>query len=177
MREFWVHGYGATSLQTLLAAMSISKSSLYQTFGSKHELFEKCLERYSDALVVDMEARLLDARSPRSFLVDTLNGIAAGAYFESAHDGCLVMNTASEFGQRDEQITHCITRGIARVTSVLRKAIQQAQASGEIALDKDAGVLADYLLSNMAGLHTRIKAGMDAKSARAIVEVTLAAVG
>ncbi len=45
MQVFWASGYDATSLQDLLQAMRLSKSSFYQTFGSKQQLFERCLRR------------------------------------------------------------------------------------------------------------------------------------
>jgi TetR/AcrR family transcriptional repressor of nem operon len=47
---FWRKGYVATSMLDLLEAMDLSKSSLYQTFGSKQKLFERCLARYTDWL-------------------------------------------------------------------------------------------------------------------------------
>jgi TetR/AcrR family transcriptional repressor of nem operon len=39
MQLFWTQGYEATSLNDLLSAMNLSKSSFYQTFESKHALF------------------------------------------------------------------------------------------------------------------------------------------
>jgi AcrR family transcriptional regulator len=47
MEVFWTRGYEATSLRDLVAAMGISKSSLYDTFGSKHELFLAAIDRYN----------------------------------------------------------------------------------------------------------------------------------
>ena len=38
MQVFWRRGYRATSLNDLLAAMDLSKSSFYETFGTKREL-------------------------------------------------------------------------------------------------------------------------------------------
>ena len=46
MNYFWEHGYDNTSLDNLLTAMGIKKSSFYHTFKSKEELFSRCLELY-----------------------------------------------------------------------------------------------------------------------------------
>ena len=46
MQVFWAKGYDATSLCDLLESMGISRSSLYEAFGSKHELFlAECVEQ------------------------------------------------------------------------------------------------------------------------------------
>ena len=43
---FWARGYEATSLDRLQAAMGLSRSSLYEAFGSKRELFGRVLVGY-----------------------------------------------------------------------------------------------------------------------------------
>ena len=51
MAVFWDKGFEATSLQDLIGAMEISKSSFYETFGSKHDLFLSAIENYINAQV------------------------------------------------------------------------------------------------------------------------------
>ncbi len=46
MNHFWEHGYEGTSLDDLLVAMGIKKSSFYRTFQSKEEVFFLSLELY-----------------------------------------------------------------------------------------------------------------------------------
>src|SRR5438132_514738 len=45
-RAFWASGYEATSTEDLCAATGLGRSSIYNTFTSKRDLFEKALARY-----------------------------------------------------------------------------------------------------------------------------------
>ena len=47
MNVFWSKGYEATSLDDLCEATGLSRSSLYATFGSKHDLLLQTVERYT----------------------------------------------------------------------------------------------------------------------------------
>ena len=45
---FWTKGYEATSISDIVEATGLNKSSLYNTFGPKNDLFEAAVERYLD---------------------------------------------------------------------------------------------------------------------------------
>ena len=47
MLVFWKHGYEATSITDLTAAMGITPPSLYTAFGDKERLFLEAIERYA----------------------------------------------------------------------------------------------------------------------------------
>ena len=53
--RFWKHGYAATSVRDLGEAMGLGAASLYNAFGDKRALFERCLDQYLDA---NMRARI-----------------------------------------------------------------------------------------------------------------------
>src|SRR5689334_21152121 len=46
MKLFWERGYEGASFDDLIAAMSISPSSFYNTFGSKEQLYREATECY-----------------------------------------------------------------------------------------------------------------------------------
>ena len=66
---FWKQGYEATSTADLMAAMRLSKSSLYQTFSSKQDLFNLCIKHYGDESDQRFKAALKEAPSAKQFLV------------------------------------------------------------------------------------------------------------
>ena len=45
---FWLKGYNGTSMQDLVDATGLNRSSIYNSFGSKMELYEKTLLKYQE---------------------------------------------------------------------------------------------------------------------------------
>lgn len=173
MQLFWRKGYVACSLQDLLTTMGLSKSSFYQTFDSKHALFQRCIQRYRQSLTGELRSQLGKAESARGFLSNLFYGVANETRGENARRGCLLMNTASEFAQSDRQIAALVNSSLENFAEVFEAAIRQAQQQGEVAASKDARVLAKYLVSSMSGLKNMVKAGADRKTVRDVAEVVL----
>ena len=159
----------------LLEAMNLSKSSLYQTFGSKQQLFLRCLTRYADGLSSKMARDLVEAESGRSFIKDTFEAVANTAQQPEGAKGCLVVNSANEFGQREPALAIPVANGLQSFTKVFMDAVIRAQSEGVISADADPRVLANYLTGTMNGLRTMIKAGADKHSAKGVVSLILKA--
>jgi len=172
---FWCKGYEATSMTDLLEAMNLSKSSLYQTFGSKQQLFEHCLARYTDRLSAEMAKDLEEAKSGRSFIEDTFGSIANTAQEPEGAKGCLVGNSVIEFGQREPALSPPLREGLSRFARIFMNAVKKAQADGSISTDADPLALGNYLVGTMNGLRTMIKAGADKRSAKGMVTLILKA--
>ncbi len=172
---FWRKGYEATSLQDLLAAMDLSKSSFYQTFGSKRELFERCLELFRERQAGKMMKALKAAPSGRQFLRATLLSLADEARRSVPPKGCLIMNTATEFSSRDPAVAALVADGARAFVRVFRAAVVRAQDEGDIPLDKNADALANYLVATVSGLRTMVKAGMRPAEIEGIADVALRA--
>lgn len=175
MDLFWAKGYEATSLADLLAAMAISRSSFYQAFGGKHELFEMCLARFRERQVGRMRAALEQAGSGKAFIRDMLAGIVADSASLETPKGCLIMNTATEFSGRDAAVARLVSHATDEFVDVFAAAVRRAQRDGEIAAECNAEVLARYVVSSISGLKTMVKAGYSPKAIRDVVDVALQA--
>jgi len=108
---FWRRGYEATSLQDLLSVMKLSKSSFYQIFESKKNLFQRCVNYYRDDLCNRMKTRLADSTFGRAFIEDTFYARASEAAKPGEKQGCLISNAANEFAQRDPVIANLVFEG------------------------------------------------------------------
>jgi len=172
-RVFWSRGYEATSLDDLLVEMDISKSSFYQTFLGKSELFRRCLESYRDASADHLRAVLDQAESGKAFLETILGSVAERVNDPMGRAGCLLVNTASEFAQRDPQIAALVTKALERFEDLFYAAVCRAQAEGEIPKSADARSLALFLMTNLGGLRGMARSGASPEKIRAVVKVIM----
>ncbi len=157
----------------LLQAMHLSKSSLYQSFGSKAQLFQRCINRYADWLLADLRMQLAQAVSGRSFIQTLFANVANTAERPEGAKGCLMVNSVVEFGQRDSAVASALEGSMQPLTALFVEAIQHAKRDGEIGQDADVMALANYVHVALGGLRTMIKAGMDKKTALELVPLIL----
>ncbi|MBL4684693.1 MAG: helix-turn-helix transcriptional regulator [Nannocystaceae bacterium] len=171
MQLFWRKGYESTSLRDLLAAMDLSKSSFYQAFESKDALFLRCLEHYEATGAGQMREDLRQAESGWAFLGNWLSAAAHDMRGRDGRRGCMLVNTAGEFGQSDTRIASQVSTNFAAVAEILTRAIRMAQREGEVPKNKDPATLATYLISSMSGLRTLVKSGADRKTVQTVATI------
>lgn len=172
---FWAKGYEATSLCDLLNAMEISKSSLYDTFGCKHELFLKAMDRYAGERTEAHERAFLSAVSGRDAIEAAFRGIVEDATGDAPYQGCFAMNCAMELAQSDGAAAERVKQTFERYQRNYEIVIERAQAAGEIPAEKDPRTLARFLTSSAHGLHAMAKANPDRAVLEDIVSTILAA--
>lgn len=175
MQAFWCRGYEGTSLQDLLTATGLSKSSFYQAFNSKHEAFQQAIAHYRDSLTTRLREKLRTADSGWAFIESVLLSAADEARATDDPRGCLFVNVAMEFSGRDARIRELIADGVKRVTQIFIAAVKRAQREGSIPAEKDPNILGRYLLSSLSGLRAMVKAGNSHRAIREIVAVILTA--
>src|SRR5882672_10848774 len=122
---FWKHGYGATTPAELLDAIGIAKGSFYNTFESKHAVFEQALRRYGRDRVSGL-ARML-AGSGAAPVRDRIKGyferLAAPENADRLSRGCFAANTATELGHRDAVAAAIVRDTFERMERVLEGAV------------------------------------------------------
>ncbi len=172
---FWRKGYSDTSLADLLAVMGLSKSSFYQTFKSKREIFEQSIQLYLAERTALMRDKLEASPSAYEFIASMLYGVSENSGAGEYRVGCLIMNTACEFAQTDKTIARAVAESINAFVEVFKEAVVLGQQQGDISPDKNPDDLARFLITNMGGLNVAFKAGANATTIKKTADVMLSA--
>ena len=173
MEVFWAKGYDATSLSDLLAATSLSKSSFYQSFGSKHKLYERCLQHYRQSIGNKLLNDLHKAPSARTFIEQLFDSIAEEVSQQKGRWGCMIMNSASAKAPFDLKVGKIVNDGARQFEKIFSRAVKRAQEEGGIPKDKKAEALASYLVSSRSGLLAMARAGASKSELKKISNMIL----
>ncbi|MBF6328843.1 TetR/AcrR family transcriptional regulator [Nocardia transvalensis] len=171
MRAFWTAGYDGTSTQDLCAATGLGRSSIYNTFASKHDLFQRALRRYMESKNAGTFA-ILDGPGTAKDKVRTL----LRQVIESPDSdplGCLVVNSIVELGPRDTEVADVLRADLDRRLSALSATIAAGQRAGEIEKGRKATDLAHFVISTISGMRVAARGGADRKTLEAIANVAL----
>jgi TetR/AcrR family transcriptional regulator, transcriptional repressor for nem operon len=158
---FWVRGYEATSLELLQEAMGLSRSSLYETFGSKRALFARVQGSYLAEVIAPRLAPLEHPNAGFAALVtyfDSFGHFLREAPTELAQRGCLLVNTATELAVLDEDAATVVESYRQRITAVFQRVLAQAALDGDLVpgesrrADEERSRRAELLTAQVIGL-------------------------
>jgi TetR/AcrR family transcriptional regulator, transcriptional repressor for nem operon len=158
---FWERGYEATSMADLVAHLGIARASIYATFGGKHDLYLRALDRYAQARDPD-PVELLSQPGPVLPAVRALvEGYATESLCDERRRGCMVVNAAVELVPRDPEAARRVEASWDALETALTSALIRARAQGEIPAAKDPRALARFLLVLLQGIRVLGRARPD----------------
>nr|WP_203686203.1 TetR/AcrR family transcriptional regulator [Streptomyces sp. SID14515] len=171
---FWQRGYEATSMADLVEHLDIGRASIYATFGNKHELYLKALDRYNE----NRDPSLLGELSQPGPALPAVRALVRRFAAEAESDdrraqGCFVTNTAAELGPHDPAAARRVEASWGHIETLLHSALVRAQSQGELPTDRDPRALARMLLVLMQGLRVVGKASNDPGRVRDAAEQAL----
>ncbi|MGW7565213.1 TetR/AcrR family transcriptional regulator [Streptomyces tendae] len=173
-REFRVHGFAETSTEQLCEAAGVRRSSLYNAFTSKDELFVRALQHYVATTGARQSMILADEELTGAERLRTLVDVVVDEELQAANRGhaagCMVVQSLMDpdLRERDERVARILDRDLRARLSLLSGAIRAGQMDGSISksVDPDDGaVLASTVIS---GLRVTAQTGVDVETLRRI---------
>ncbi len=170
---FWRKGYDATSMQDLVDGLGISRSSIYDTFVDKRQLFLEALSHYRVSASDEAIQMIENSPNPKEAFHTLFENSLNNAVKDPESKGCFMTNTAVEMSAYDPEISSLVKANKDRMIAAFTKAIRKGQRAGDISKNHPAPYLAEFLFTAFNGLQVIAKFEGDKKVLRKSVKVTL----
>jgi TetR/AcrR family transcriptional repressor of nem operon len=158
MLVFWEKGYEGTSIQDLEEAMGLKRTSIYNAFGNKRQVFNRILDCYKESVMSALFEAMDSAPDIREGIRRLLNG-ALDIHFDEDHPGgCLVVLSVLESSQHDAKSSDTLAQTIHDLKTGLQQRLKKAKQAGELPAELDAAGTATTIATTMAGMMVMGKA-------------------
>ncbi|MFE5947986.1 MULTISPECIES: TetR/AcrR family transcriptional regulator [Streptomyces] len=171
---FWARGYEATTMSDLVEHLGVGRASIYATFGNKHALYLKAMDRYLET----RDPRIVEELSAPGPALPAVRALVRRFAAEASADderlnGCFVTNSAAELGPHDTAVARRVELSWEQIETLLYGALTRARAGGELPADRDPRALARMLLVLLQGIRVVGKASSDPARVRDAAEQAL----
>jgi TetR/AcrR family transcriptional repressor of nem operon len=149
---FTQKGFSSTGLDEIVSAAEVPKGSFYYYFASKDEYALAVIDNYANYFSRKLERILEDPSQPplarlKAFTREAAEGMQR---FEFKR-GCLIGNLGQEMASLEEQFRLALLTVLKDWRERVRVCLDEAKAAGEITVEVDSAVLAEFFWSAWEG--------------------------
>ncbi len=148
MQVFWSKGYNGTSMQDLVDATQLNRSSIYNSFGDKMEFYKAALQTYMGTTHIQFQKALSEASNP----LDAIERIFLSFIPEIQSDsrGCMGMNCKAEMSG-NHNVKNWLESTQEQTLSLFKKLVKDGQELGVINKNQDCRSYAWHVFNSFQG--------------------------
>ncbi len=148
MQVFWKHGFNGTSMQQLVEATGLNRSSLYNSFGDKMALYQAALKQYAGITQHQLQQAIQQAKNP----LEALRNIFLTFLPEIVREnkGCMGMSCKNEMAG-ELSIKRFLEHNQSQTLQLFEKLIQSGQDQQVINKEQSAQNYAWHVYNSFQG--------------------------
>ncbi|MEU1981008.1 TetR/AcrR family transcriptional regulator [Nocardia sp. NPDC019395] len=179
VKQFRTHGFADTSTEQLCEAAGVRRSSLYNTFVSKDELFIRSLERSVSVAREQQEAVLTDPGLSGEERLVALFALVLDEEIEARADGhaagCMIVASrmAPDIGDREPRVQRILDRFHDDQNSLVAAAVRAGRLDGTLRADVSPHDAALMVASAIFGIRVLAQAGTTPAELRRVANLNL----
>ncbi len=170
---FHQKGYNGTSIDEILKATGLSRSSLYDTFKDKHNLYLESLEHYKvkEKVIYDSvdQKKLNGLQKIENLFKEVVNHLVN----HPNDNGCLMVNAAAEMSKQCEKTAEVICNNKENMQELFTNWLTDAQEHKVIKLSNPPKSYGPYLYNALCGLKILSQSGGTKAELNNVVKVTM----
>lgn len=168
MHAFWSRGYEGTSLSDLESSMQLTRTSIYNAFGNKQQLFNQAIDHYQNTVLSRMLEILDSGRTIQDGVRRFLNSVVDLHFDEDTPGGCLVVLSILEREQHQTETVVALEKIVAQMQKVIQARIKHAQDTGQVDAAIDARSVSTSIVAAATGIMVMGKAGFTRSALRKV---------
>ena len=172
---FWRHGYEATSVSDLTAAMGINPPSLYAAFGDKEKLFLEAVERYQQQRRQSVTKVFDEAPTAKEAIHRLLQDAARELACPSHPRGCLLVMSDTNCSDASAHVQSDLAQRRSAMKASLKARIDRGAAASELPRGTDTAALAEFYSTVFQGMVMQARDGATPKRLLATAEAAMRA--
>jgi TetR/AcrR family transcriptional regulator, transcriptional repressor for nem operon len=149
---FWQKGFNATSMQDLIDGMQISRQSLYDTFGNKQDLFDKCLTTYQKEAIKNNCAILDGNKNAKAIIQDFFDFLVESIVMDTDTKSCFIINTLMENIPNNSEAQNIIVRNFEELENAIFKVLEKGKANNDYTSKFSIPELTNHFITAMHGI-------------------------
>jgi len=175
MMLFWDRGYEGTSMDDLSAAMGISPSSIYATYGDKQRLFQAALDRYREGPGAYTAAILDKAPSAYAAIEEVLMTAADELTRAGRPAGCMLANAVTHCAPQTEHLQQLIAERRFMSLGLIKQRFDRGILEGELPAGTDTCALARFFGTVLQGMTIQARDKVAAAELKGVASAALRA--
>lgn len=158
MLAFWRHGFEATSISDLTAAMGVTAPSLYTAFGDKKRLFLEAVRLYAGD-PDELSRRLDGADTAREAARNMLASAAEAFTAPGMPRGCLLASSTASVSAAAEDVQRAVADVRAEIMARLAARISRDVVEGQLPATTAPDTLAALIVATIQGMSVLARDG------------------
>jgi AcrR family transcriptional regulator len=175
MKLFWERGYEGASFDELTAAMGISGSSFYNSFGSKERLYQEASEAYIATAAKWFTAELNADTDTKTAFHRLLTAAVREFTRDDLPSGCMIALACTQVPPELECLRETMARKREAAQAAMAARVQRGIDEGDVPRDTDVETLAAFFGTLSRGLASLARDGASRERLQEIVEVGMRA--
>lgn len=150
-KVFWTKGYNGTSMQDIVDATGLNRSSIYNSFGDKHSLYLDTLKHYKKQTQSASLASVIN-KTPKLAIRSLFESVLTDVDAKQGEIGCYITNCTAELSNMDKTTADFLADNLDDMIDMFTNLIEAGKQTGEFKSDLDSKATALYLFTNLQGL-------------------------
>lgn len=169
---FHTKSYSLTSMQDLVDATGLNRSSIYNTFGSKLNLYMDCLRSYQSDALGNIQKIIKQTKGTKATL-EAIFLLNVAKSTTGTDNGCLINNCTTEMANQETGINQFLCNNQENMVQLFQSLVTQGQEEGVFNTTQTPTEYGLYLLNAFQGLKISGILSKDHKQLESVVYTTL----